>query len=94
VDYSLPASRVVRAFDQIIEWRGKPKQIRCNNGPEYISSLLATWAINKGIGLIFIQLGNPQKNAYVERYNRTVRCSWLNHYLFDGIEDVENRTAQ
>jgi putative transposase len=42
VDFSLPASRVVRTLDQIIEWRGQPKRIRCDNGPEYISSLLAT----------------------------------------------------
>jgi putative transposase len=94
VDFSLPASRVVRALDQIIEWRGQPKRIRCDNGPEYISSLLVTWAINKGIELMFIQLGNPQQNAYAERYNRTVRYDWLNHYLFDSIEDVQNRATQ
>jgi len=94
VDFSLPASRVVRALDQIIEWRGQPKRIRCDNGPEYISSVLATWAINKGIELMFIQPGNPQQNAYVERYNRTVRYDWLNHYLFDSIEDVQNRATQ
>ena len=27
VDFSLPASRVIRALDQLIEWRGQPKQI-------------------------------------------------------------------
>jgi len=37
VDLSLPAERVIRALNQIIEWRGKPQQIRCDNGPEYIS---------------------------------------------------------
>lgn len=30
---------------------------------------------------IFIQPGNPQQNAYVERYNRTVRYDWLNQYV-------------
>jgi putative transposase len=34
----LPASRVARALDQIIEWPGKPRMIRCDNGPEYIVS--------------------------------------------------------
>ncbi|MBG9995922.1 transposase [Pseudoalteromonas sp. NZS127_1] len=32
----------------------------------------------------FIQLGNPQQNAYVERFNRTVRYDWLSH-LFTVI---------
>ena len=43
-DFSLPAERVIRALDQVIEWRGKPFQIRCDNGPEYISYLLTQWA--------------------------------------------------
>src|SRR6056297_2226939 len=37
VDFSLPAERVVRALNQIIEWRGAPKTIRVDNGPEYVS---------------------------------------------------------
>jgi putative transposase len=44
VDLSLPAVRVIRTFDQIIEWRGKPMQISSDNGPEFISQVLATWA--------------------------------------------------
>ena len=44
VDRSLPALRVIRALEQIIEWRGKPKAIRCDNGPEYISKQLMAWA--------------------------------------------------
>lgn len=40
-DLSLPAARVIRALKQIIEWRGKPAMIRCDNGPEYISGVLS-----------------------------------------------------
>jgi putative transposase len=78
VDFSLPSERVVRSLNQIIEWRGKPKQLRCDNGPEYISILLANWAKENGIELKFTQPGNPQQNAYIERYNRTVRYDLLN----------------
>ena len=31
VDFSLPAERVVRSLNRIIEWRGKPKAIRVDN---------------------------------------------------------------
>jgi putative transposase len=42
-DFSLPAiRRVIRALDQVIEWRGKLKKLRCDNGPEYISDLFAS----------------------------------------------------
>ena len=41
-------------LEQIVEWKGKPKAIRCDNGPEYISQKLADWAENNGIMLLFI----------------------------------------
>jgi putative transposase len=93
VDLSLPAERVKRSLDQIIEWRGKPKRIRSDNGPEYISHTLAEWAKQNGIELMFIQPGNPQQNAYVERFNRTVRYDWLGHYLFESIEEVQHQAT-
>lgn len=94
VDFSLPAARVMRSLDQVIEWRGKPKQIRCDNGPEYISGLLTTWAEQRGVRLTFIQPGKPQQNAYIERYNRTVRYDWLGQYLFESIAEVQDHATR
>lgn len=94
VDFSLPAERVIRVLDQIIEWRGKPRMIRCDNGPEYISVLLAAWAERRGIRIEHIQPGNPQQNAYIERYNRTVRYDWLGQYLFDSIAEVQDYSTR
>jgi len=39
VDKSLPALRVIRALQQIIEWRGKPRAIRCDDGLQGIRSV-------------------------------------------------------
>lgn len=88
VDFSLPSERVIRALEQIIEWRGMPKVLRCDNGPEYISAALSIWAERRGIRLEHIEPGKPQQNAYIERYNRTVRYDWLAQYLFESIEQV------
>ncbi len=94
VDFSLPAERVIRALDQIIEWRGQPAAIRCDNGPEYISDTLNQWAMERAIRLEYIQPGKPQQNAYIERYDRTVRYDWLSQYLFDAIEEVQDYATQ
>lgn len=64
--------------------------IRCDNGPEYVSEALKDWAAQQGITLQFIQPGKPQQNAYIERYNRTVRYDWLAHYMFDTVADVQD----
>lgn len=92
-DLSLPTERVIRSLDQIIEWRGKPAAIRSDNGPEYISHKLKKWAHEKGISLLYIQPGNPQQNAYVERFNRTVRYDWLNQDIFETIEEVQDKAT-
>ncbi len=94
IDFSLPADRVIRALDRIIQWRGKPAAIRSDNGPEYISHQLAAWSEKHKITLLFIQPGNPQQNAYVERYNRTVRYDWLNQYIFTTIEEVQDAATR
>ena len=39
--------------------------------------------------LQYTQPGKPQQNAYVERFNRTVRYDWLTQYLFENISEVQ-----
>ena len=90
VDFSLPTERVIRSLDQIIEWRGKPETIRVDNGPEYISGKLLEWAEKHSITILYIQPGQPQQNAYIERYNRTVRHEWLDQYIIETIEEAQD----
>jgi len=94
VDFSLPALRVIRTLERIIEQRGKPKKLRCDNGPEYISHALQNWAKKQEITLEYIQPGNPQQNAYIERYNRTVRYDWLNQHLFHSLDEVRDHATK
>ena len=94
VDLSLPSARVIRSLEQIIEWRGKPKAIRCDNGPEYISQTLIDWTITQQITLLYIQPGKPTQNAYIERFNRTARHEWLDLYLFESIEQAQLLATQ
>jgi putative transposase len=57
IDHSLPSARVIRAHEQIIQWRGKPVALRCDNGSEYISGEMVNWTTKKQITLIYIQPG-------------------------------------
>lgn len=89
-DLSLPALRVIRALNQLLEWRPKPIAIRCDNGPEFISSEFVQWARKHEIRIEYIQPGKPQQNAYIERHNRTMRYSWVSKHLFESIEEVQD----
>lgn len=93
-DLSIPTARVIRSLENIIEWRGKPDAIRCDNGPEYISQNLIDWSIKNKITLLYIQPGKPTQNAYVERFNRTVRQELLELNLFESIEHAQILATQ
>lgn len=88
IDTSLPAVRVIRALEQITGWRGFPKAIRCDNGPELISQEFADWCCAHHITLRYIQPGKPNQNAFIERFNRTYREEVLDLYLFENLDEV------
>jgi|TARA_Y100001951_G_C11272819_1_gene259916 putative transposase len=93
-DLSLPSARVIRALEQVIEWRGKPAALRCDNGPEYISAELTSWAEKQKITLLYIQPGKPTQNAYIERFNRTVRHEWLDLHMFESVEQAQKLATE
>jgi len=90
IDTSIPAKRVTRVLEMITLWRGYPRQLRVDNGPELISRTLAEWAEKHKVELAFIQPGKPAQNAYVERFNRTFREAVLDAYLFSSIQEVRD----
>ena len=59
-----------------------------------MSLTLARWAKKRGIRLECIQPGQPQQNAYIERFNRTVRYDWLAQDLFDTIADLQEAATR
>jgi len=88
VDTSLPAQRVTRILNMLASWRGYPKQLRLDNGPELISKEMADWAARYHVELAFIQPGKPAQNGYIERFNRTYREAVLDAYMFDSLEEA------
>ena len=94
VDLSLPSARVIRALEQVIEWRGKPAAIRCVNGPGLLSGPLIAWANKNRITMLYIQPGKPTQNAYIERFNRTARHEWLDMHLFHSVAHAQLLATQ
>jgi len=92
VDFSLPALRVIRVLNMLASWRGLPRQIRLDNGPELISKALEEWAETHKVELAFIEPGKPAQNAYIERFNRTYREDVLDAYLFSTLQEVRDIT--
>ena len=88
VDTSLPARRVQRVLDSIVDQRGLPGNIRSDNGPEFISHLMEQWCEANKVSWHYIQPGKPTQNAFIERQNRSMRTELLNAYQFDSLKEV------
>lgn len=48
----------------------------------------------RGIHIEYIQLGKLQQNAYIKRYNRTVRHEWLDQNIFKTNEEVQDQATE
>jgi putative transposase len=59
IDTNLPAARLVRGLDELVQIRGRPKRLRSDNGPEFVSEALEQWARRHCVELAFIQPGRP-----------------------------------
>ena len=88
VDTALPAERVIRVLEEVVEYRGKPQQIRVDNGPEFIATKLVQWCEQKQVQLLYIQPGKPMQNGYIERFNGSFRRDILDAYLFEDLHQV------
>lgn len=94
-DISLNSQRVVRTLQQLCKENGcYPKQIRTDNGPEFISNNLKDWCNENNVDHIFIQKGKPTQNAYVERFNGSYRREILDAYIFNTLDEVRTMTDE
>jgi transposase InsO family protein len=59
-----------------------------------MSEKLKKWAGKHGVTIQHIQPVHPQQNAYIERYNRTVRHGWLDQHIIESIEEALDHATQ
>jgi putative transposase len=89
VSGSIGAREVIAALTQTVEKHGKPSAIRSDNGREFIAATVVEWLAQNGIKTAFIEKGSPQQNAYVERFNGTMRNELLNGEEFDSLLEAK-----
>ncbi|AHE31938.1 integrase core domain protein [Burkholderia pseudomallei NAU20B-16] len=72
-------------MDRAARFRGYPKAVRTDQGPEFTSRALDQWAYASGVTLKLIQPGKPTQNAYIESFNGKFRDECLNEHWFTSL---------
>ena len=85
VDIGISGEYVSRVLDHIAQFRGLPKAIRTDQGPEFTSRALDRWAYSKAVDLKLIAAGKPTQNAYIESFNGKFRDECLNDHYFSNL---------
>jgi len=84
-DTSLSGVRVARELDRLIAERGKAKMIVSDNGTEFTSNAILTWAEKTQIEWHYIAPGKPMQNGFIESFNGRLRDELLNETLFSSL---------
>ncbi len=87
-DTSLGSGRVTRVLERLIDERGRPENVRSDNGPEFTSRRMIGWAEDWKVGLVHIQPGRPMQNGHVESFHGRLRDEYLNASWFRTLNDV------
>ncbi len=89
VAYSIDADRTVAVLDRLVEERGAPAFIRCDNGPELTANALRDWCTFAGTGTSYIEPGSPWQNPWVESYGSRIRDELLAIEQFDTLLEAQ-----
>lgn len=84
---TIKATDVLRLLQEMIAEHGAPQYIRSDNGPEFIATAIQSWLADKGIKTIYIDLGCPWQNGYVESFNSRFRAECLDRELIYTLSE-------
>jgi len=85
VDYGISGSYVAQVLEAIGQFKGLPRAIRTDQGPEFTSRAFDRWAYERGVNLKLIAAGKPTQNAYIESFNGKFRDECLNDHYFNNL---------
>ena len=83
---ALGGNQLVQILEQLASTRGLPKAIRTDNGKEFCSRAMLTWAHARCVQLFLIEPGKPNQNAYIESFNGRFRDECLNEHWFTSLQ--------
>ena len=90
-DHRMSGEKVAAQLDLLRGGRPLPAAIRVDNGSEFYSRAMDSWAYRNQVRLDFIRPGKPTENGYIESFNGKLRDECLNVHLFFSVADAQEK---
>ena len=89
VSGSLRSRHVIDVLARLISVRGAPRNLRSDNGPEFVSQAILKWLLSSGIDTALIDPSKPWQNATNESFNDKFRDECLSLEWFRSREEAK-----
>ena len=86
---SITGRKVRDVLSNAIALYGPPAYLRSDNGPEFISRVLALYLSEAGVKSQFITPGSPWQNGHAESFMSRLRAECLNAEVFANLADAQ-----
>lgn len=86
---AIRSHRVIEVLSKLMTERGMPKVLRSDNGPEFVSKALLTWAVDNRLDMALIEPGKPWQNGTAESFNGKFRDECLSMEWFRSRQEAK-----
>jgi putative transposase len=86
---AIRSHRVIEILSKLMTERGTPKVLRSDNGPEFVSKALLTWAVDNRLDMALIEPGKPWQNGTAESFNGKFRDECLSMEWFRSRQEAK-----
>ena len=83
------SGRVIEVLAQLVSVHGAPRNLRSDNGPEFVATAILRWLGDAGIDTALIDPGKPWQNATDESFNGKFRDEFLSLQWFRNRMDAK-----
>ena len=89
VNRRIKSQDVIEELFNLFIFRGIPKHIRSDNGPEFTARSVRKWLNRLGVKTLFIEPGSPWENGYIESFNGKMRDELLEREIFTTLGEAK-----
>ena len=84
---------VIDTLAELFAMRGVPRNIRSDNGPEFVAKAIQRWLNQLDVEALYIEPGSPWENGYAESFHSRLRDEFLALEVFDSLAAARRLTA-